>query len=238
MSGGQRSIGEVLKAVASNLRRDADRAEAAYPEAAADARDIADAIEHANLSTLAESSARAMLGARGAESHDRAEQLRAEMEKLMAQCGQCQGGMSGEFAQRLKLMRSMLAGQTFSQMAQCRKFGFGPPTASGGGGMGGAGLFGMGTAQDGTPQRSLLGGESQLGRRPGRETAGRSDANAEGLKSPGADLADTARAESPSGPTTLDRPATSATGDAALDEYREVVDAYFRKLTTSRPTRP
>ncbi len=237
MSAAQRQVGEILKAVASNLRRDADRAESVYPEAAGDARDIADAIEEANLSALTDASARAMLAARGVESHDRAEQVRSEMEKLMGQCGQCQGGMGGEFAQRLKLVRSMLAGQTFSQMAQCRKFGFGSPHAAGMGGAGGAGMFGMGFAQDGTPQRSLLGGESQLGRSQGRESASRSDASAQGLKSPGADIADGADPNSRSGPVTMDRPSTSATGDAVLDEYRDVVDAYFRKLTTSRPTR-
>jgi hypothetical protein len=86
MAGTERQIGEALDQVVKKLRKDADAAEENYPEAAQDARNIAEAIEKANLPPLADTSAKTMLAGRGAESHDRAEHLRSEMEKLMEEC--------------------------------------------------------------------------------------------------------------------------------------------------------
>ncbi|MEX2577682.1 MAG: hypothetical protein WD342_01380 [Verrucomicrobiales bacterium] len=234
MAGTERLIGEALDQIVERLRDGADNAEAAYPEAARDARDIAGAIESANLSSLADQSARTMLSGRGRASHDRAEHLRAEMEKLMGRCTQCQGGMGGEFAARLRLMHRMMAGDTFSQMAQCRTFGFelGQGRGIGGGGMGMAGFLGMGSSRDG-PSASLLGGESMLGK-TGPESANLSDGLAEGTPSPDVSLSEDSDGDGEGRPRALNRPSRSPTGDLILDEYGDLVDAYFDKLTTTR----
>lgn len=239
MAGTERLVGEGLEKIVESLRAAAARALDAYPEAAGDARDIAAAIEGANLSNLAGNAARTMLTGRGAASHDQAEHLREEMEKLMGACGQCQGGMGDEFTLRLKLMRQMLAGNTFSQMAQSRNFGLNPGQgmSMGGGGMGIAGFAGMGGPQMG-PQTSLLGGESTLGRNAREESATPSKGKAAGTPSPEVAIADNPGDDSETGPSRNHQPARSATGEAMVDEYSDLVDAYFRKLTASKSEQP
>ncbi len=230
----ERAIAAGLQEIAKELREKADVAEQAFPEAAQDARDIADKIEDAGLDTQAERASRSMLAARGQESHDRAENLRQDMEKMMPECKNCQPGMSGEFAQRLSLARSMLAGNTFEQMAMCRKFGtskgMGKGQGMGQGGAGGMMASGNSTNQ---PQKSLLGGESKLGRRDKKESATASRGQSEGTPSPGASLAGDPNNRDSGTITTSNRTSTEAARDAAAEEYRDLVEAYFRKLTTS-----
>ena len=147
---------------------------------------------------------------------------------------------AGEFAARLKLMRSMMAGNTFSQMAQCRKFGFGQGKgmAMGGSGMGMGGSMAMGGTQPGQ-QQSLLGGESMLGRRTSdQESVNSANANANGAPSPGAETADAANAAARTGINGETTASSSLTGEAALDDYRDVVDAYFRRLTLPKDQKP
>ncbi len=236
MAAEQRTVGEVLKEAARKLREDADAAAETYPEAADDARKLAEALEEGNFPTLADDSARSMIAGRGKTANDRAMHLRDELAQLMSECGQCRGGMGESYAQRLRLTRGMLAGNTFSQMSQCRNFGLGtnPGMSQGGGGMGLGGRMASGM-QNG-PQMSLLGGESQLGR-PQKESVARSNAQSQGTPSPGAGTSDSTDDPGRGGLTERSRPAGSAAGDAALDEYSDVVDAYFRKLTAN-PDKP
>lgn len=236
MAGRERLIGAGLLEIAKQLREKADAAEDLYPEAAGDARNIADAIEDAGLPVMADQASRSMLATRSGESHDRAESLRAAMEKMMPECQSCQGGMDGEFAQRLSLARSMLAGKTFAQMAMCKKFGLGK--VGQGQGMGSGGIGGMMAAGSSSPgqQRSLLGGETRLGRRDKPASATSSKGQASGPESPGASLAQEAATGTADQVTSASRPSTAATSDAAAEEYRDVVDAYFRKLTN--PAKP
>ena len=236
MAGRERLVGAGLEEIAKQLREKADAAEDVYPEAAADARDIADAIEDAGLPPMADQASRSMLASRSGESHDRAESLRAAMEKMMPECKGCQPGMGQEFAQRLSLARSMLAGNTFQQMSMCKKFGFGKPGQGQGMGSGGTGgMMAAGNTSPGT-QRSLLGGETRLGRRDKPESATASKGQASGADSPDANLAQEASTSPADHVTSSSRPATAATSDAAAEEYRDVVDAYFRKLT--KPAKP
>lgn len=234
MASRERVISGGLTEIASQLRTAAAAAREAYPEAAADAERIAGAMETAGLDGLADRASRSMLAARQTESHDRADHLRGEMEKMMSECQACQGGMGQEFSQRLSLARSMLAGRTFDQMSMCRKAGFG--LESGGMGAGSGGGLAVGRQPGGAPRRSLLGGESLLGQ---RESATASNSHAQGAESPGATLAEgltahgAARATPPPG-----GPSNSRPSDSPADEYNRVVDAYFRKLTQPAPSSP
>jgi hypothetical protein len=235
MAARERAIGEGLTEIAKELREKADAAEDTYPEAAQDARHIAGAIEQAGLEPMADRASRSMLAGRGPQSADRAESLRAEMEKLMSQCQGCQPGMGSEFAQRLSLARSMLAGNTFQQMAMSRKFGMGQQgmgLGMGSGGMGG--MMASGQAGNMRPH-SLLGGESRLGRRDRPESATASKGNASGTPSPGAPPADNDAVTNPAGITAASHSSEAATTDAAAAEYSDLVEAYFRKLTAPAP---
>ncbi len=229
----ERAIAEGLQEITKELREKADAAEKAFPEAAQDARDIADKLEDAGLDTQAQRASRSMLAAQGQESHDRAETLREDMAKMMSECKNCKPGMGEEFAQRLSLARSMLAGQTFEQMAMCRKFGKGKGKGKGQG-MGEAGAGGMMASGNSTnqPPKSLLGGETKLGRRDKPESATASKGQANGTLSPGASLS--SDPDNKNGTiTTSNRTSTEAARDAAAEEYRDLVEAYFRKLTTT-----
>lgn len=239
MAGNEREIGELLQQIVEKLRADAKDAAETYPEAAQDAEDIADAIEKANLTPMAETSAKSMLAGRGAESSLRAEQLRAEMEKLMGECQSCKGGGEGEFAQRLKLMRSMMAGNTFSQMAQCKKFGMGKGNgqAMGGGGTGMGGKMATGTMPGNQP-KSLLGGQSALGRRTSKDSINSSNGIAQGKAAPPGTANSDPSAGNRTGIQQALTNSTSLQGDAALEEYRDVVDAYFRRITTKSDRKP
>lgn len=237
MASRERMVSEGLQEIAKQLREKADAAEKEYPEAADDARNIADAMEDAGLDTMADRASRSMLAARSGESHDRAETLRAAMEKMMPECQSCKGGMGNEFAQRLSLARSMLAGSTFQQMAMCKKFGFGKPGSGMGMGMGSGGVGGMmatGTVGN-RPQRSMLGSESKLGRRDAKESANTSKGQANGNASPGAGLAQDTLVPDPSRANATKPDSTSSTVDSSADEYSAAVDAYFRKLTAPKP---
>ncbi len=234
MAGVERDISEGLAAVEKALREGADAAEELYPEAAQDARNIADAIHDANLSNLASGSAKTMLTGNGDQSHDKAEHLRSEMEKLIGECQECKGGgASEEFTQRLKMMRSMMAGDTFSQMAQCKKFGNGKGTSPGGMGQGMGGMSGTGQSQMGE-QKSLLGGESNLGQRgTGPESANSGDGRTDDVDSTELEKARKGERNGEVVKREL-RPAKSVTGDLLMNEYDDVVDAYFKKLTTEK----
>ncbi len=235
MAGTERQIGEALEELAKKLREDADKAEENYPEAAQDARDIADAMEKANLAPMADTSAKTMLAGRGPESHDRAENLRAEMEALMGECSECKGGAGKEFAARLKLMRSMMAGNTFSQMSQCRKPGIGK--GEGFAGMGAGGRMAMGGTMPGQ-SKSLLGGESVLGRQEGGQSVNASDAVAQAKAAPPGTDATEGNPGARDGIRPEPVSASSLNGEAALDDYRGVVDAYFRRLTLTKDQKP
>ncbi|NNE93074.1 MAG: hypothetical protein HKN23_15620, partial [Verrucomicrobiales bacterium] len=233
MANTERQIKEGLEQVEQALREGAENAEEAYPEAAQDARNIADAIQQANLANLADGSAKTMQAGKGDQSHGKAEHLRSEMEKLMSECNQCQGGgAESEFTQRLKLMRGMAAGDTFSQMAQCKKFGKGNKPGGMGEGLGG--MMGTGQSQMGE-NKSLLGGESMLGQRDkGDQESVNGDDNftmREGPLDANVDKSDVAKSADNKREI---RPAKSVTGDLLMNEYDDVVDAYFKKLTTGK----
>ena len=97
--------------------------------------------------------------------------------------------------------------------------------------MGIAGMMGMGGPQSG-PQMSLLGGESMLGQNAKKESVNKSDGNSDGDPEKAVAGADTEGDESAQGPQLVDRPAQTVTGDAMVDEYTDLVDAYFEKLTS------
>jgi len=237
LAGEELAIGEVIKAVVEQLREGAEKAKEAFPESAQDATKIADAIEKANLTGLTGSASRTMLSGKAAPSDSKAQRVKDEMEKLSSTCSQCQGGMGSEFSQRLKLMRQMAAGNTFSQMMKSQRFsmslgqGFG---MQGGGGVGFSGMNGGGMPMEGSMDNmSMLGGASDL-LGSDVKASDAQDGNALSERPLNADL-DKADGKGSGGQVQRSiRPSKSATGGITIDEYKEVVDAYFRKLTMKK----
>jgi len=133
----------------------------------------------------------------------------------------------------------MAAGDTFSQMAKCQKFGLGqkPGMSMGqGSGMGLSGVMGMGGSTLQTQQQSLLGGESLLGQRTPRESVAKSDGS--GTAESSEDVVRVGPGDGgDSGAKSSTRPSTALTGDLFTDEYQDLVDAYFKRLT-SPETKP
>ena len=104
-----------------------------------------------------------------------------------------------------------------------------------GAGSGMGGIMGTGQAMTGLENQSLLGGESMLGQREGENAEGRQDVSSTDLD--GEDLLVTRPADgSAEGATRATRPSQSSPGDLFSEEYRDLVEAYFRKLTTSEAT--
>lgn len=230
MAATERAISEGLDQIVEALHQGAEKAVEIYPEMADQAWAFADQIEAANLSQLADRSSRTMLGGDGTRSHQQAEHLRGEMEKLMGDCQACSGAGQGEFARRMQMMRNMTIGDTFSQMARSRRFGFGSPgTGIGGIGTGLAGFQGMGGAQF-NQSPALLGGESNLGQSSKGRQGPRDSGEGRGTETPEVVEAEEGDAEG-DGSEQQSRPSTSIAGDLFTDEYRDLVDAYFRKLT-------
>ena len=80
MASDERTVSEGLEQIVEKLRAAAEKAKDVYPEAAKDAQNIADAIDAAQLSSLAGLTAREMLVGGGDKSHDLAEHTRGDGE--------------------------------------------------------------------------------------------------------------------------------------------------------------
>ena len=234
----ERAVGEVVKEVVKQLREGAERAREEFPKSAQEANDIADKIEKANLPSLTDSASSTMLAGKPQPSDAKAQRVKEEMEKLSSSCSQCQGGMGGEFSLQLQLMQQMMAGNTFSQMSQCQKFSLG--TGKGMGvGLQGSGMMGMG-GQNGMgfsqpmQNMSMLGGASDLL----GDDASKADDSADGLALDERPLnADLEKADGKAKGVEVERsirPSKSANGEITIEEYKDIVEAYFRKLTTDK----
>ena len=147
---------------------------------------------------------------------------------MFSECnGNCPN-MSGELDQYLKIQRGMKPGNNFKQMMQSRKFGNGKPG------------FGMGqgeTGPDGTggyamsaaPEAPVLGNES----RPNSDASRK--AGERGLNKQAADARDGA---AQLGATdvlqdvkAVTRDSRATEGESSLDQYRDLVDRYFKAIT-------
>ena len=235
-AGEEHKMSKSLQKIIDDLRDAAERAKDTYPEAAQDALNMAQQMEDATLPPLATQSAQSMLSGHGPDSYDRAEHLRDEMNKLFSE-GQSKGGQKGkEFAQRLKLMRQMAAGDTFGQMGQFGKGDFkrGLRGQQGQGGQGsGFGGTSADDMQDGIQDQSLLGDETNLGH-PHQETVNSSHGKAESPEAPAAERSAQDVSDRDHGANQSLRPTQSGGATTVLDEYDAVVDAYFRRLTTPK----
>ncbi|MFO1475830.1 MAG: hypothetical protein U1F98_04175 [Verrucomicrobiota bacterium] len=227
----QKRISDMLGLLREKLNEDALAAQDLFPKAAQSGRDLAEEIGRRRLRPLADQSTDRMLSGDGPQSAALTERLRGEMEKMFSQCkgGNCPGG--SELDNYLRLHR-MNPGNTFAQMSRSRKFGLDP-------GRGKAGAKGEGTMgssgyamTDGSPV-SVLGNESRAmrdsrsSRHPGRE--GRSA----GAAAP-ATNGEPGKPDTLTGLNPVNRQSAAVSSESVMGEYDQVVESYFKTLTTRK----
>jgi hypothetical protein len=227
----QNQVADALGQLQDRLRADAWAADKLFPKAAQSGRDLADAIAERRLQPLAQQATDRMLAGRGDQSSDLAERLRGEMEKMFSEC---QGGdcpSSGELDNYLRLQR-LNPNNNFAQMSRSRKFGSG----LGRGLAGGQGEGQMGTSgyamTDGSTLK-VLGNESSP--RNGSKASRQSSRLGRGAGV----LADNGKSEieqsqAMKGLNPVNRQSGAVASETVIEEYNDVVENYFKAITTKK----
>ena len=228
MAGTEREVQLALAKVVENLRKHASAAEATFPKAAQSARDLADAIENPNLPSIAGMAANTMLSGDGPQSYATAERLHQELAKLFEDVQAGGSACKGEMDKYLKLMHQLNAGNTFKQMQQGRKFGFGFGNGKGEQGQGegddgGEDGYATSTGQNfGVFGNETLGGDQNAAGNGGRNSMAGSPAGNKIELDKGGNIP---------GVNSVNRPSAESQSEAPIDEYRDVIDAYFNSVT-------
>ena len=231
----EKQVGDLLEQLGPKLREDAQAAEKLFPKAARSGQDLAKNIDKLRLQPLARQATGEMLAGNGERSFNLADRLRTEMDKLFSDCqsGNCPGG--NELDSYLSLIRSMKPGKNFSQMARSRKFG--QPSQQGRGqgegtGEGQTGSSGFATA-DGTPM-SVMGNEHRPGRgnTPSRQNS--RFGKGVGPLTANVSRSESDKAEAMKGLNPVNRQSGAVSSETALEEYSDLVDTYFKAITTRK----
>jgi hypothetical protein len=231
LAGTEKQVADALDQLQQKLREDAKAAEKLFPKAAQSGRDLAGQIGEHRLEPLAEQATGQMLAGAGDQSFQLADRLRGEMEKLFSQCqgGNCPSG--NELDSYLRLQR-MNPGNNFAQMSRSRKFGFGNGRGQAGGtGEGQAGTSGY-AAVDGSTL-NVMGNESSV--RNGNAVARQSSRYGKGAGA----LAAGSRGE-PGNPDVMkglnpvNRQSGAVASETVIEEYNNLVDSYFKAITTKK----
>ena len=229
----EKQVGDLLDQLQQKLREDAKAAEKLFPKASKSGQDLADNIDSLRLQPLARQATGQMLAGDGERSFNLAERLRGEMEKLFSQC---QGGncpSSKEMDAYLKMQRSMNPGRNFAQMSRSRKFGRGQGTSLGLGlGEGASGTSGY-AVMDNSAMK-VIGNEQSPSR--GSTSAHQSSRYGTGAgelasKTAAADLQ---KADVMKGLNPVNRQSGAVASESAIDEYSDLVDNYFKQITTRK----
>lgn len=230
MAAAQQQVADDLQELQSKLRDDAEAAKELFPKAAESGRALASQIEGRRLEPLALQGTGRMLAADGEGSSELAGRLRDEMAKMF---GECQSGncpSSNELDTYLKLQR-MNAANNFAQMSRSHKFGLGRGRGRAGQGQGTSGSSGYEVVNGST--LNVMGNESSP--RNGRKGSRQSSPAGKG----GGPAATTVRgnAEKPDviqGLNPVNRQSGAVSPETVIEEYNDVVENYFRALTTKK----
>jgi hypothetical protein len=221
----ENQVGDALNRLQGQLNDDAKAAENLFPKAARSGNDLAGQIGDSLMESLAREATGHMLAGDGEQSFQLADRLRGEMEKLFSEC---HGGdePSGDELDSYLQLHMMSPGNNFAQMSLSRKFGFGQ-----GSGVGAMGSSGYAVMDGSNPQ--VLGNETFA-----------SDSNAASPQSRRfgkgvGPLADDVRGEA-ANPDVLNglnpdnRHSAANSSEADIEEYNDVVDNYFKAITTKK----
>ena len=184
------------------------------------------------LKPLADQAAGQMLAGNGEQSFDTADRLRGEMEKMFGQCqsGNCPN--SGELDTYLRLQK-MTPGNTFGQMSRSRKFGLGRGQGEGESeGKGESGKSGY-AMRDGSNMK-VLGNETSShdsnkgsSRQSSKFGKGGSTALAGGQ-------GQTSEPDTIKGLNPVNRQSSAVSSESVIEEYNDVVENYFKTITTRK----
>jgi hypothetical protein len=231
----EKQVGEMLDALASKLKDDAKAAEKHFPKAANSGRRLAQQIGEMRMPPLAREATRQMLAGQGDSSFQTAERLRAEMEKLFGQCqgsGNCPSG--SELDQYLKLQRSMQPQRNFTQMSRSRKYGQpgqrGSPSQ--GESQGAAGRSGY-AVKDGS-KVPVLGNEFAPSTTSATAKQSARQGKGSGMLADGRSPGEAGPADLLKGLNPVNRQSGAVTPEGVIEEYNDVVEGYFKALTTKK----
>lgn len=234
----EREIGRGIGEVVTRLREKATQAEEMFPKAAASANDLADRIEQKRLTTIAERSSQVMLTGRGAQAFEAAERLRQEMSQFFGDDEDSFGGpppgmdiseMGHEMDRYLSLRRGMECGNTFGQMCLSQNFGTRPGTGPGTG-WGMAGFMATGSTVASAAPMQMLGAEAFLTQ--GAQAAMPSPpGQGNGQQTDWREILEAQEAAGSFAADTTPQNSGAVASDNLIDEYQDVVDAYFIKIT-------
>jgi hypothetical protein len=147
------------------------------------------------------------------------------MEKMFSQCNSKGGEMSSELDQRMSIQRSMNPGNSFKQMMQSRKFGSGSKPGQGAMGNGGKDGYVM---QSG-PNANILGNEARVSESEKARMNGNGKNKAQ--PNPGSPEVAIEGTDVVRGMTDTSRESEAIQGETTVDQYRDIVDKYFKAIT-------
>ena len=229
----EKQVGDLLETLSDKLRDDAKTAEKLFPKAAASGKNLADKIDEARMPPLARDATGQMLAGNGEGSFRSADRLRSEMEKLFGECkgGNCPGG--DELDQYLKLQRSMQPGKNFAQMSRSRKFGMagkqGFGLAQGEGMMGNSGY----AVADGS-KLDVMGNEFAPSRSSATAKQAARMGKGAGTLAGAGSAGETDKPDVIKGLNPINRQSGAVTAEAGVEEYNDVVEGYFKAITTKK----
>lgn len=227
----EKQVADTLDDLQHKLRVDAQAADKLFPKAAQSGRDLADQINGRRMPPLAEQATGQMLAGAGEQSFQLADRLRQEMGKLF---GECKGGNcpSCDELDAYLTLQKLQPGNNFAQMARSRKFGFGKGNRPGQGqGEGMMGTSGFAVMDGSKP--NVLGNESSA--RNGNAAARQSNRFGKGAGQLSA--GEKGVVEQPDvlkGLNPVNRQSAAASSETVIQEYNEVVDSYFKAITTKQ----
>jgi hypothetical protein len=231
LAGQEESVRQILDQLPSSLRAHADAARKTFPKAASSADQLADAIENARFEPLARAATGMMLDGNGQQGALLAQRLESDMRNLFGQCNGSGQTDSSELDQYLKLTLNGGNGQSFAQMRQCRKFGLNSghfPGMGLGHGYGQASGYSM-TSESQAP---VLGNEQFDPKGPRQSSKLSSNGMQSGgpasgaLAAPRMDTPDMMKGVNPA-----DRQSGAVQSESDIEEYRSIVDQYFKTIT-------
>jgi len=233
LAAAEKKVGEALDQLEPKLREDAKAAGELFPKAARSGRDLADKIAELRFSALARQATGQMLAGNGDRSFRLADRLRDEMEKLFtdAQAGNCPS--CEELDAYLKLQRGLNPGNSFAQMGRSKRSGMNVGRGVGQGmGQGESGDSGYAMANG--SKVDVMGNEPRASR--GNATARQSSRRGKGIGAVALDAAasQTDNADVVKNLNPVNRESGAVSSEALIEEYSDLVDHYFKTLTTRK----
>lgn len=225
----QQAIREVLEQLPARLREKAEAAKDQFPKACSSATELADAIEKGRLAASAAAATGRMLEGDGRQGALLAQRLEQDMAKLFGLCEGGQGQASNALDDYLQMNLDGAKGKSFEQMRKSRRGGMGS----------GFPQMGRGDAQGDGSGYSMSSGQQP----PvlGNEASPKGDASAQRMTGQDGQSAGKAERVSPAlqmdapdvmkGLNPTDRRSDAVPGESSMDEYRTLVDEYFKKIT-------